>query len=110
MAAYSELYIEQYSDFTTTINIDDIQGNAINLSGYSVSSQFRKSPYTASYFSFDAQVTDASIGEITLNMPAANTADIMPGRYLYDVVITSGDNAKTRVVEGIVNVIAGITK
>ena len=43
-------------------------------------------------------------------MTAANTANLSPGRMLYDLVITAPDGTKTRVVEGIVNVLAGVTK
>ena len=44
-------------------------------------------------------------------MTAANTANLTPGRYLYDLVITAPTTGvKTRVVEGIVNVLAGVTQ
>jgi hypothetical protein len=33
VAAYSELNIEQYADFSATINVDDVAGDAINLYG-----------------------------------------------------------------------------
>ena len=49
-------------------------------------------------------------GEITISMTAANTANISAGRYLYDLVITSPDSVKTRVVEGIVVVMPGVTQ
>lgn len=42
-------------------------------------------------------------------MTAANTANLTPGRSLYDLVITSPAGVKTRVVEGIVNILPGIT-
>jgi len=43
-------------------------------------------------------------------MTAANTANLPIGRLLYDLVITAGDGTKTRVVEGIVNVLPGVTQ
>jgi hypothetical protein len=43
-------------------------------------------------------------------MTAENTANLTPGRYLYDLVITAPDTTRTRVVEGIVNVLPGITR
>lgn len=110
MAAYSELNIEQYATFSTTINVEDSNGDAINLYGYSASSQLRKSYYSSSANNFTAAVTGIANGEITLSMTAANTATITPGRYVYDLVITSPEGAKTRVVEGIVNVLAGVTQ
>ena len=110
MAVYTELNIEQYATFSTTINVEDVQGDAINLSGYSAASQIRKSYYSTSANTLTATVTGTANGEITLSMTAANTANLSPGRYLYDLVITAPDTTKTRVVEGIVNVLPGVTQ
>ena len=110
MAAYSELNIEQYATFSTTVNVEDSNGDAVNLSGYSASSQIRKSYYSSSANNFTATVTGIANGEITLSMTAANTANMTPGRYLYDLVITSPTDVKTRVIEGIVNVLPGVTQ
>ena len=110
MAAYTELNIEQYATFSTTVNVEDSQGAAVNLYGYSVASQIRKSYYSSSANNFTATITGTANGEITLSMTAANTANLTPGRYLYDLVITSPTSVKTRVVEGIVNVLAGVTQ
>lgn len=92
------------------MNVDDAQGDAINLSGYSAESQIRKSYYSTTANNFTATVTDAATGEITLSMTAANTANLSPSRYLYDLVITAPDETKTRVIEGIVVVLPGITR
>ena len=110
MAVFTELNIEQYASFSTTINVEDVQGDAINLSGYTAASQIRKSYYSTGANNFTATITGTSNGEITLSMTAANTANLTPGRYLYDLVITAPDTTKTRVVEGIVNVLPGVTQ
>lgn len=110
MAAYTELNIEQYATFSTTVNVEDSAGAAVNLSGYTVASQIRKSYYSSTANNFTATVTGTANGEITLAMTAANTALLTPGRYLYDLVITAPSGTKTRVVEGIVNVLAGVTQ
>lgn len=110
MAAYSELNIEQNASFSVIINVDDIGGDSINLAGYTAASQIRKSYYSSVANNFTAAVTGIANGEITLTMTAANTANMSPGRYLYDLVITAPDTSRTRVVEGIVNVLPGITR
>ena len=110
MAAYTEINIEQYATFSTTVNVEDSQGAAVNLSGYSAASQIRKSYYSTTANNLTATVTGIANGEITLSMTAANTANLTPGRYLYDLVITAPSGVKTRVVEGIVNVLAGVTQ
>ena len=110
MAAFSELNLEQYANFSTTINVEDTSGTAINLYGYSAASQIRKSYYSTTATNFTATVTGIANGEITISMTAANTANMSPGRYLYDLVITSPASIKTRVVEGIIVVMPGVTQ
>ena len=110
MAAFSELLIEQGATFSTTVNVEDTAGAAINLSGYSASSQMRKSYYATSNTIITSTVTGNANGEITLSMTAANTANLTPGRYVYDLLITAPDTTKTRVVEGIVIVSPGVTQ
>jgi hypothetical protein len=43
-------------------------------------------------------------------MNSANTANVSPGRYVYDVLITSGSSVKTRIIEGIVTVLPSVTR
>lgn len=109
MAAYSELNIEQYSTFNTIINVGDASGESVNLYGYTAAAQMRKSYYSTSANALTATITGNANGEITLSMTASNTALLSPGRYMYDLVITTG-NTKTRIVEGIVNVLPGVTQ
>ena len=110
MAAFTELNIEQYATFSTTVNVENSAGAAVNLFGYTAASQIRKSYYSSTANSFTTTVTGIANGEITLAMTAANTGNLTPGRYLYDLVITAPSGTKTRVVEGIVNVLAGVTQ
>ena len=111
MAAFTEINVEQYATFSTTVNVEDSQGSAVNLFGYSAASQIRKSYYSSTANNFTATITGTANGQITLSMTAANTANLTPGRYLYDLVITAPTTGvKTRVVEGIVNVSAGVTQ
>jgi hypothetical protein len=110
VAAYSEIVIEQYADFSTTVTINDLQGDYLNLATYSASSQIRKSYYSTTATSLTVQVTDSANGLLTVSLDAANTSNLSAGRYVYDLVIQSNDNKKTRVVEGIATVIPGVTR
>lgn len=110
MAAFSELVIEQGATFSTTLNVEDTAGAAINLYAYTAESQMRKSYYSSSATTISANVTGVANGEITLSMTAANTANVTAGRYVYDVKITSPENVVTRVVEGIVTVLPSVTR
>ena len=93
------------------MTVNDAQGDAVNLTTYTASSQLRKSYYSSSANTMSAIVTGNANGEITLSMTAANTALLTPGRYVYDLVITnSTDNSKTRVIEGIAIVLPSVTR
>ena len=45
-----------------------------------------------------------------MTLPDATTAAIDAGRYVYDLMITSGSGDKTRVVEGQATVTPGVTR
>ena len=87
-AGYQELFIEQGSDYVTTITLDDIDGIAFDLTGYTGKSQIRKSYYSANATAeFTITINNPTDGIIGINLNSANTANIAPGRYVYDVEI-----------------------
>jgi hypothetical protein len=55
-------------------------------------------------------ISNAANGELTMAMTAANTANLTPGRMLYDLLITSPTSVKTRVVEGIATILPSVTR
>ena len=70
----------------------------------------RKSYYATSNTIITSTITGNANGEITLSMTAANTANLTPGRQVFDLLITSPTSVKTRVIEGIIVVSPGVTK
>ena len=111
MAAYVEITIEQGANLTSTVTVNDTQGDSVNLSTYSASAQLRKSYYSSSANTLTATITGNANGQITLSMTAANTANLTPGRYVYDLIIrNSTDNSVTRVVEGTAVVLPSVTR
>ena len=110
MAAYTEILIEQGATFSTTVNVEDTTGAAINLYGYSASSQMRKSFYATSNTIITSTITGNANGEITLSMTAANTVALTPGRQVFDLIITSPTNVVTRVIEGVIVISPGVTR
>lgn len=110
MAAFSEIVIEQGATFSSTINVEDTNGDAVNLYSYTANSQMRKSYYSSTAYTIATAVTGTANGEITISMTAANSALLSPGRYVYDVKITSPTDVVTRVVEGIVTVLPSVTR
>jgi hypothetical protein len=70
----------------------------------------RKSYYATSYKIITSTITGTANGEITLSMTSANTANLTPGRSVFDLLITAPDSTKTRVIEGIVVISPGVTQ
>ena len=110
MATIANLQIDQGSDFTTTINLDNLDGTNFDLTGYTVKSQLAKTYASSTKTTITANITNASAGEITLTMSNSATSALAAGRFVYDVEITSGGGVVTRVLEGQVEVTPGVTR
>ena len=112
MAAYVELYIDQGTTFNNIINLtDDVTNTPINVSGYVISSQIRRSYYSANISAnITCTLSNVANGEITMSMTAANTSNIKPGRYLFDVKTLDTYNQTSRVLEGIITVTPSCTR
>jgi hypothetical protein len=112
MAAISNLYIDAGSLFSVIITVRNSDQSLMNLNGYTVAAQIRKSYGSTTAYNFNASVFDPLSGKIRLQLPADQSSLIKPGRYLYDIEITSTNNPgqKVRVVEGLVIITPEITK
>lgn len=104
MAAYVELYVDQGTDFSSTINLtDDVTNAPINVSHYIVTSQLRRSYYSTNVSAdLICTITDAANGEITMSLAGTTSANLRAGRYLFDVKTKDIANTTSRVVEGII--------
>ena len=112
MAAYVELYMDQGATFNNLIYLnDDISNANINVSGYNITSQLRRSYYSQNATAnLVCNITNPASGEITIFLDAANTANIPAGRYLFDIKVVDKANVTSRIVEGIITVTPSITK
>lgn len=109
---YAELTIDQGATFTSTINLTNDDNSAMNLANSIFTCQIRKSYYSSNVTAnVIATVEDAANGLIRLSVDAANTANIKPGRYLYDLkMVDTEANTYVRVIEGIVTVTPQVTR
>lgn len=110
MGTKVNLVVDQGATFETTINLTDDDGDLVDLTGYTGASQVRKH-YTSSTPSANIAVTlDNANGTITLSMSANITANLVAGRYVYDVELTDPSSVVSRVIEGIVTVTPQVTR
>ena len=110
MATISNLYVDAGADYSNIITVTATNGQPLDLTGYTVRSQLRKSFQSSTAYAFTASVFSAVNGQIRLQLTAVQSEAIPAGRWLYDVEITSSVGVKTRVVEGIVTVSPQITQ
>jgi hypothetical protein len=106
--------MDRGADFSTTIAINDDSTNVPqNLTGYIVTSQMRKSLISINATAnLVCTIPTPNTGEIFIEMSAANTANISPGTYFFDVRTRNvlGGNVVSRLVEGIIIVSPSITR
>jgi hypothetical protein len=109
MAQVQNIYIDQGTTFSFTIEVSDQYGDAKDLSDYTGASQMRRSFYTNTAIDFTAAITSPLDGEVTISLTAEETSEIKAGRYVYDIEVVS-DEETIRVLEGIVVVNPEVTK
>lgn len=112
VAPYIDLYIDQGSDFNHIIYMsDDVTNEAINITGFLVTSALRRSHYSENASAnLTCTVTDGAEGEITLSMPHETTANLKPGRYVFDVKTRDQDDNISKILEGVVTVLPSVTR
>ena len=103
------LIINTHSDFSEDLELSQLAGKPTNLTGHTGASQMRKHPDSSTAHDFTVGITSAAGGGLRLSMTDTITSRIKPGRYVYDVVLTRPGGDKTVVLEGSVDVRAGIS-
>jgi len=111
MAIYSNLTVDQGSTFSVEIDVIDNVSDALDLAGYTVAGQIRKSYTSSTATDFTCSIPNAIAGTIKIGLSASTTNNMKAGRYLYDVEITKTANGEvTRVLEGQLEVRPGVTR
>tara|TARA_A200000159_G_scaffold159988_1_gene179434 strand:+ start:1166 stop:1498 length:333 start_codon:yes stop_codon:yes gene_type:complete len=110
MAIIANIFIDQGTDFSITVDVTDTSGGALNMSGYSAAAQIRKTYGSSSVSStFSTSIAEGT-GQVTLSLTDTQTTALESGRYVYDLNVTSGGGQTTRVVEGQAIVTPGVTR
>lgn len=111
MAAVSiNLLINQGADYDATFTItNEDNGLPLNLAGYTAEAKIKKSYTSSTFSSFTLEFVDRISGIIKISLTDEQTALLVARRYVYDILITSPNGVKTRVIEGIIEVSPGVT-
>ena len=110
MAAKANIVLDQGTTFLTYLALTNTDGSILNLTGYTARGQIRKWYTSNSYTTFTISITQPTDGYINLALTANTTANMEPGRYVYDIEAIDGAGSIIRVIEGIVTVTPEVTK
>lgn len=108
----NNLVLNAGTDFNQTFTLEATETNSVlDLTNYTVASKMRKWAGSSSAISFVADIlSPKSNGKISIGLTSGQTAELKPGRYIYDIVIIDNQNIKSKVVEGMVLVREGVTR
>ena len=102
------MVIPQGTDFQEIYQSSESDGTPTNLSNYTAFSKLKKHPSSLSAYDFNIGISSEA-GQVAIGMTSGLTVGINPGRYFYDVFIKSPVGKVTRLVQGQVEVTAGIS-
>lgn len=106
----SNLIINSGASFSQDFFLEDSATNsALNLNSSIVDSQMRKWSGSTGVTTFTTSIVNSETGQVRLSLGSSITSALKPGRYVYDVLLTT-NNSTTRVVEGMVLVREGVTR
>lgn len=107
----ANLSIYTGGDFKAKFNVLNTANSVFNLSGYSGSAQIRKSTSIGSTTIPAATLTvgiTSALGVMEVSMGSTDTRNLAEGRYMYDVLVSSGATYYN-IVNGNVYVYQGIS-
>ena len=106
------LTIHTGADFTTNFNVVNTSNSAFDLTGYTGSSAMSKSVAVGATLgittSFTVGFTSAYDGKFKISLGSTATRSLSEGRYVYNVLVSSGSTVYS-IVNGNILVVAGIT-
>jgi hypothetical protein len=106
--------IDQGSVWTVVLVYTDSNDTPVNLTGYTAAMQLRQN-YNSDVADLTLTTANGGItivgatGTITINATAAQTGDLDPGFYVYDLELTSGSNI-SRLIQGQLTVAEQVTR
>ena len=105
---YKNIYIYQGASFQDQFELVDTYKEPLNLTDLEIQSRMSKSHYSSSFISLNATVSDAVNGKITISLDPDTTASLIPGRYVYEIVVLDLFGNVTKIVDGLAIVDPGV--
>lgn len=111
MATYANLYIDQGSDYETSVVLEDSAGDPLVLDDLEFEGQIRRTPQSDTAYDFEIVKSTGTVGGITVKLNQNTSSSMYSGRYVYDIfAVDQGFGTRFKVLEGIVEIIAQVTR
>jgi len=101
--------IEAYADYDREFQIKD-STVVKDITSHTFAGSIRERHMSEISVDFVTSISDAANGKFKLTLTDTVTGGMKPGEYQYDVIMTDDAGIKTRILQGIANVVAGITR
>ena len=108
MITFTELLLYAGTTFCQTFTITDTNNIAINLSNYDIFGRMAKSQFSENYIPLTIDIVNYSEGIVKVSLESDITANIFPGRYNFEIVLVDFYGSVTKILSGVIDVIAGI--
>lgn len=109
MTIRTDLILDQGATFRVAIDLFDNNNDPIDTTNLEAAAYMRKHYTSSSFVEFDTEFVEET-HELILSMDAIRTSNVVPGRYVYDVILMFEDGSIDRILEGIITVTPGVTK
>lgn len=107
MATRINLFVDQGSDYRSTVQLEDENG-PIDLTSYTARGSFRE--HYSSLTAYPINIGLSNTGVVELQIPASLTSGIRAKRYVYDIELVSSANVVSRIIEGILTINPEVTR
>ena len=101
--------VDRRADFALRLTFKQSNGNAINLTGYTVQVQCWDKPRKTKYADFTVAYADRAAGIVDISLTDTQTATFRLDELQYDVLLTNGSGSKNYYLEGTLFIKEGYT-
>ena len=104
-----DMTIQRRSDHSVNFELNDSDGSAVNLTGYTLTSQVWDESRTSKAADATITVTNTTGGLFTWKVTDTQTTTFTATEYKYDILLTNGSGDKEYWVEGTIYMSEGYT-
>jgi hypothetical protein len=103
------LVIDKGAHFDTSFYITNQDGTPLDMSGYTGEATMKKSYSASTKVPFTLSFIDRTLGHVQIALTSSESDALTRRRYVYDILLTSPNGYKTRVIEGLAEVNPGVS-